>query len=262
MTIGSSIRAGRRLCVVAVLLSGCASTADPGSQAIRESLQQVAATAESEGDYAAAANHYRNLVDRRPDDIGATLGLARNLRYSGHANTAVEVLDKSAAKFADALPFIVERGKANLAVGNVNEAIGHLATARARDDKNWEIHAALGIAYDLNEAFAKARESYGRALQLSKDNPVVLNNMAISAALAGDVEGAIATLEKAPPAARRSPQVRQNLALFYGIKGDMDKAEALAKMDLDEASVRNNLAVFSRFHAQQPRPSAPAPRSQ
>jgi Flp pilus assembly protein TadD len=251
-----------RLCVVAVLLSGCASIADSGAQAIRETLQQAAVATEAEGDYAAAANHYRNLVDRRPDDLEAILGLARNLRYSGHAKTAVEVLDASAATFGDAPTFVVERGKANLASGNVNEAINWLANARAKDEKNWEIHAALGIAYDLTEAFAKARESYDRALQLSKDNPVVLNNMAISAALAGDVERAIATLENAPPAARRSAQVRQNLALFYGIKGDMDKAEALAKMDLDEASVRNNLAVFSRFHIRRPQPPAPATRTQ
>ena len=262
MTIGSILRAGARVLVVAILLSGCASDANPGARAFRETLRQVAATAEAEGDYAAAANHYRNLVDRRPDDIDATLGLARNLRYSSRVKLAVEVLDHFAATFGDTVPFVVERGKANLAIGNVNEAIGFLATARAKDERNWEIYAALGIAYDLTESFDKARESYGRALQLSKDNPVVLNNMAISAALSGDVERAIATLENAPQAARHSPQIRQNLALFYGIKGDMEKAEALAKMDLDEASVRNNLAVFSRFRASQPRPPIPATRSQ
>lgn len=243
-----------RLFVVVLALSGCASVADSGAQAINQTLHHAAATAEAEGDYAAAANHYRNLADRRPDDLEATLGLARNLRYSGQGKLAVEVLDRAAPAFGERALFAIERGKANLAVGNVNEAIEFLAGARDKDEQNWEIHAALGIAYDLTDAFAKARESYGRALQLSKDNPVVLNNMAISAALAGDVEQAIATLESAPRAARQSPQIRQNLALFYGIKGDMEKAEALAKMDLDEASVRNNLAVFSRFRASQPPP--------
>ncbi|MBI1986138.1 MAG: tetratricopeptide repeat protein [Rhodospirillales bacterium] len=262
MTIGSILQASIRVLVVAILLSGCASQANPGAQAIRETLQRAATAAEAEGDYAAAVNHYGNLADRRPDDIDATLGLARNLRYSGRAKLAVEVLDKAAAKFGDQVLFVVERGKANLAVGNVTEAIGFFANARAKDEQNWETHAALGIAYDLTESFAKARESYGRALQLSKDNPVVLNNMAISAALSGDVERAIATLENAPLAARHGPQIRQNLALFYGIKGDMEKAEALAKMDLDEASVRNNLAVFSRFRASQSRPPTPVTRSQ
>jgi len=259
MTIGSILQAGVRVAVIVGALSGCAGNANPAAQAISESVQRAAAAAESEGDYAGAANHYRNLVGRQPDDIGATLGLARNLRYAGHAKQAVELLDDATSKFEARAPFVVERGKANLALGNVQEAIGFLAKARAMDEQNWEIHAALGIAYDLTDAFAKARDSYSRALQLSKDNPVVLNNMAISAALAGDVERAIATLENAP-AARHSPQIRQNLALFYGIKGDVEKAEALAKMDLDDASVRNNLAVFSRLRAIAPAPPAPRPR--
>ena len=72
--------------------------------------------------------------------------------------------------------------------------------------------------------------------------------MALSAALGGRIELAISTLEGAPIAVRRTPQIRPNLAFFYGIKGNLKKAEALAKMDLDEKSVRNNLNIYSRFH--------------
>lgn len=261
MTIGSTVQVGIRVCVVALLLSGCAADADRGNAAILDSLKQAAATAEDNGDYANAAGRYRELTHRLPDDVAMALGLARNLRYAGQAKMAVDSLDKAAGKFGDVTAFKVERGKANLAVGNVNDAVRFLIDARARDEGNWEIHAALGIAYDLLESFAKARASYERALALSKGNPVVLNNMAISAALAGDIDRAIAILEKAPKAARHSPQIRQNLALFYGIKGDMDKAEALARMDLDEASVRNNLAVFARLRANRTAPPAPAAKS-
>ncbi len=257
MSIGSVVNAAFRITVIAVVLAGCASGPESNAQAIRETLQQAAAAAEADGDYANAAGQYQTLYDRRPDDLASLLGLARNLRYSGRAKLAVEAMDKAADRFAGQTAFLVERGKANVAAGNVSAAIGFLTAARDKDGGNWEIHAALGIAYDLTEKFDRARESYGRALQLSKDNPVILNNMAISAALAGDIDRAIATLEHAPVAARNSPQVRQNLALFYGIKGDMEKAEALARMDLDEAAVRNNLAVFSRLRAGQPQPASP-----
>lgn len=260
MSIGSILKAALHVSIVAVVVAGCASAGDSGSQVIRQSLEQAAAASEADGDYAAAATRYRNLLDKQPDDLGAALGLARNLRYAGRPKLAIEILDKSAARFGDRTAFVVERGKANVAVGKVTEAIGFLTSARAKDGGNWEIHAALGIAYDLTDKFDLARQSYARALQLSEGNPVVLNNMAISAALAGDIERAIATLENAPKAARHSPQVRQNLALFYGIKGDMDKAESLAKMDLDEAAVRNNLAVFSRLRAGGARPPLTAPR--
>ena len=236
-------------CLVLALFAGCAQTGERGAEAIAESIDLAAVTAEREGDYVIAANHYRSLLERRPDDLETILGLARNLRYAGRAKLAVEVLDAAQPKFADQARFLFEHGKAKLAVGGTREAIGYLNRAAKLNGQDWEIHAALGIAYDLGDSFDMAAKSYETALRLSKDNPVVLNNMAISAALAGKLDAAIRLLESAPAAARHSPQIRQNLALFYGIKGDLAKAEQLARMDLDEASVRNNLAIFSRFRA-------------
>jgi len=84
-------------------------------------------------------------------------------------------------------------------------------------------------------------------LDLSPDNPSVLNNMAISAALAGDIKLAIETINRAARLDRDNVQIRQNLALFLGIKGDVQDAEALARMDLDEEAVRNNLSIFRSF---------------
>lgn len=231
--------------LVLALLAGCAQNG--GKEAITESLRLAAADAEGSADYLTAAGHYRNLLNRQPDDKDILLGLARNLRYSGNAKLAVETLDARSAEFGGQPEFLVELGKAKLAHGKAKEAIGHLKQAIAKGRSTWDLHAALGIGYDLIQSFGEAKEAYGKALELSEDNPSVLNNMAISAALAGELDVAISTLEDAGPAARRSPQIRQNLALFYGIKGDLDKAEALARMDLDEESVRSNLAFFASF---------------
>ena len=79
--------------------------------------------------------------------------------------------------------------------------------------------------------------------------------MAISLALSGKLDAAISTLEDAPISIRRMPQVRQNLALFYALKGNLKKAETLSKLDLSEADARNNLAVFNRLRRQQTGPA-------
>jgi len=50
---------------------------------------------------------------------------------------------------------------------------------------------------------------------------------------------------------RKSVQIRQNLALFLGIEGKFADAEALAKMDMDYATVRNNLAIYYRLSGKQ-----------
>ncbi len=225
--------------------AGCAT--DSGEEAINESLYQAALEAGLKGDYPTAAGHFSKLRERLPDDRIALLGLARNLRYLGSARDAVRLLEEKTDSFAGDAAFLSELGKAKVAAGAAPDAIELFKEALEHDAGNWDINAALGIAYDIVGAYSQAQESYRNALVFSKDNPRILNNLAISAALSGDLEKAVEILEKAAKIDRHNPQIRQNLAFFYGIKGDVDSAEALARMDLDEESVRNNLSVYSSF---------------
>ena len=233
-------------------LGGCASNAGKNSSALVKSLHQLAAAAEQGGDYPTAAQHYHNLQRRKPGELSVLLGLARNLRYSGSPNVAITVLEEMKTDFGADGAFLLELGKAHLAAGKAKKSLEHLNAALAKDGDNWEVHVAKGIAYDLLQSYGEARQAYRKALELSEDNPEILNNLAISAASSGELDFAISTLEKVSVANQKYPQIRQNLALFYGIRGDFDKAEALARMDLDEKSVRNNLAIFSGFHKERP----------
>ena len=102
----------------------------------------------------------------------------------------------------------------------------------------------MGIAYDYVGRPVEAQASYDRALAQSPQNPAVLNNVALSRALAGDLEGGIAILEQQTKRPTAQAQVRQNLALLYALKGDLSKVERLASQDLPERIVKNNLAYF------------------
>ncbi|MEE9318698.1 MAG: tetratricopeptide repeat protein [Rhodospirillales bacterium] len=244
----SSLKGAVGVFLAAALLSGCATQggAPPGD--ISEPLFKTASVSEAGGDYVTAADHYKKIHDRRPQDRAALLGLARNLRYSGNARIALKILKAASKDFQDDGLFLTELGKVHIATSNAEAAVKTLKAAIAKDSRNWEAYATLGVGNDLLQAYPEAWEAYQKALEISPNNPAVLNNMALSAALGGRIELAISTLEGAPIAVRRTPQVRQNLAFFYGIKGNLKKAEALAKMDLDEKSVRNNLNIYSRFH--------------
>lgn len=230
------------------VLGGCASKAEQNASALVISLRQLAMAAEQGGDYSVAAQHYNNLQRRKPDDLYILLGLARNLRYSGSPNVSITALEEMKADFGADGAFLLELGKAYVAAGKAKKSLKHLNAALKKDGGNWQVHMAKGIAYDLLQSYGEAKQAYRKALALSEDNSEILNNMAISAASDGELDLAISTLEKASAAARKNPQIRQNLALFYGIRGDFDKAEALAKKDLDEKAVRNNLAIFYGFH--------------
>ena len=246
-------------CLVSAVLAGCASEAGTDyaapsnseySDPIIKSLYQAALAAEAGNNHLAAANHYRNILNRRPNDRFILLGMARNLRYIGEVEVALDALEAASKDFGTQEAFLIELGKARIAVGNAENAIKALKAAIKINGKKWETHAALGIGYDLQQSYGEAWEAYEKANELSPGNPAILNNMAISAALNGKINLAISTLEGAPRVIRRNAQVRQNLALFYSIKGDLKKAKALAKMDLDEESVLNNLNIYKNFRAQ------------
>jgi len=217
-------------------------------------LEQSAASAERERDYAAAAGQYRNLMARQPKRLDYVLGLARNLRYLGLADDALKLLAQAEEPFEGDPEYLVEWGKVLIAAGRPGQAVVKLEQAIDGDDGDWQAYSALGIARDLGGDFAAAREAYAKALTLSAGNPVVLNNLAMSRAQSGDLDQAIAILEGLHGDPRSRVQFRQNLALLYAVRGDTEKAKALAKHDLDDKQLERNLSYFQRFE----RPPIPA----
>lgn len=237
------------LFLMLVVIGGCSELSDSKKEAgISDSIHQAAIDAQQKNNYSSAATYYRNLHQKSPEDLGILLDLARSLRYAGDAAGAVKVMEEKWGSFAEQAPYLLELSKAKLAMGLASDAIGYQKIAVKKDPSNWEAYSAMGISYDILQQYDKAMEAYKIANELSPNNPVILNNMAISAAQTGKIESAINTLEQANKIERRNPQIRQNLALFHGIMGNFEEAEAISKMDLDEASVRNNLAFYYLFH--------------
>jgi len=55
----------------------------------------------------------------------------------------------------------------------------------------------------------------------------------------------VLTLSAAAGSPNATARTRQNLALAYGLSGDNEKAAAVGRTDLDEASVKSNLAYYT-----------------
>jgi Flp pilus assembly protein TadD len=234
---------------MAFLLAGCLTVFDEeekGSDA--DVLKDAARIAEQRGEYAVAASYYQKLNLQKKGTFETLLGYARNLRYAGLGVNAVAVLEGVKEKERRvSQPYLLELGKARIAARQNDRAIEALVLAAETKPENWQVHSALGIAYDLQNDPVRAKGAYNKALTLSPNNPLVLNNLAISFAQTGALEEAIKTLGRVPNLAHAKPQIRQNLALFYGIKGDLKKAESYARLDLNDAMVKNNMAYFRLF---------------
>ncbi|MBT4769654.1 MAG: tetratricopeptide repeat protein [Rhodospirillaceae bacterium] len=230
-----------------ILLSGCETTQVETDAKVDSTLAKIAEDSEAAGDYEAAVSFYQRALKRNPDDLTMRLALSRNLRHLGEADEAGKVLSPEKDRYGENAIFLLEFGKVELATGNAKSAVVILKKATEKMPDNWQALTTLGIAYDMQEMYWRSADIYQAALMLSPNNPAILNNFGMSQAQAGQLDDAIATLKKALAESYGNTQIRQNLALLYGIKGDNTKAEGLARKDLGALEIKNNMAYYKTF---------------
>jgi Flp pilus assembly protein TadD len=217
---------------------------------VARSLMDAAAAAAAQKDYATAAGYYRNVYARNPNNVEAAVGLMQNLREMGAADQARAAADTAIAAKPDDPRIVAEVGKVRLATGQLQDAVKQLERAAKLDPQDWKSRSALGVAYDRLGDPQHAEAAYQAALKISPDNPAVLNNFALSKAMAHDLPGARALLEKALTNAGSDVRMRQNLAMIYALSGDMAQAEALTLRDLPPDLARETLAYYRELAGQ------------
>lgn len=224
-----------------VAAADTSSSADP----VLETTVRKAATDAEEGyRYGEAAQHYATLLSKHPDNQDLVLAVARNLRYSGSPQRAIQVVNQSISKLGPKEPFLIELGKDYLASDQLSVAITVLQQARDADPNNWEVLSALGVAQDYQGNYRDAQATYESGLKLSANNPSLLNNYALSLAQSGDLDAAITALQTAIAQPNVTVQTRQNLALMLALKGDKAGASRLVQADLPPDIAKNNISYY------------------
>ncbi len=170
--------------------------------------------------YGAAVEHFREAHDQTPEDLNALLGLSRNLRYSGQANEAVIVLDKSRHTFGGDATYLAELGKANLVAGKADDARDALNRSLQQGGRDWQTFSALGVANDLKQSYPQAREAYDQALRMCPDSAPILNNKALSVAATGDIDEAIRLMRQSYGLEPRSHRIASNLASLQTLRAN------------------------------------------
>jgi Flp pilus assembly protein TadD len=222
-----------------------AATASATTQTqIDDSFVSAAQTSEASGDYLGAASYWQSLLDREPTNLDAALGLAESLRHLEQYAHAIDVLNSALAHHPDDPRALGLYGRTLVQIGEATQAIAPLEAAAAQDPNVWETYAALGVAYGMVNQPEKADEANLRALAISPGNPKVLNNMGLAAAMDGNLDGAIDLLERAAEHDEADIAVRQNLALLLAYRGDVGRAEELARQDLPQELADRNIAFY------------------
>ena len=154
-----------------------------------------------------------------PKDLGLALDYAQRLKSQGKTREAVAVLDKAAEGAAPGADFHGAHGLMALDAGELRKA-QRLLSLTAPATQDWRIISGLGVALASQGKQAEAQRQFRRALELSPNNPAVLNNLAMSHILDRKVEEAEVLLRRAASAGMPRPQVSQNLALAAALKSE------------------------------------------
>lgn len=213
----------------------------------RRSLQTVATVSEQTGDYRSAVDYYRKLFEKDRSSPKFVIGLSRNLRYGGRGAEARLFMDLIVPGEIDTPAVRAEYGKAQLADGLPEKAMANLRSAVSMGDGTWQTHSALGTAYDRLGRFSDAQKSYDQAIAISPENPIIMNNLALSLAVSGKLKDAIKILKKVAIRPGSTPQVRQNLALLHALDGNTKAAKSVSRIDLSEKDVAKNLKYYQMF---------------
>ena len=161
-----------------------------------------------------------------PQDIEAVMAAARVMRRHGDKAGALALLDTSAPVAPNDARLLRDRGLLALELGAVARARDHLKKAVENGSRDWQTHSALGSALAAGGDQKGAQRQFAEALKQAPDNPVVLNNLALSMALEGRRAEAEQMLRQATAGQKKGSDVRvaQNLALVSRISEAQGKA--------------------------------------
>lgn len=107
----------------------------------------------------------------------------------------------------------------------------------------------LGVAHDLKGLHFDAQSYYRSAYEIDVSNLDALNNLGLSLTLGGNADSGASVLTDLARSDRGDPVTRQNLALAYGLTGQTDAAERLARVDITADQFRHVVDVVKRYRS-------------
>jgi Flp pilus assembly protein TadD len=160
------------------------------------------------------------------------LKLAVSLREAGADGEAFSLLGRAHRRFPQSSAISSAYGRLALILGHEELAAGLLTAAVAADPGDWRALSALGVLDNRRGRLPEARKSLMRARELSAEDAMVLNNLALSDLLEGDAASAIPLFRRALASPALKPthgvRIRRNLAVALAVDGQFDAADQLA----------------------------------
>ncbi len=144
----------------------------------------IAEIAESEQRLPEALAVYRSVDPASPLSWSARLRVAEVLDQLDRTDEAMAELNKMAAERPGAAQPLIELGDILRGRNRFAEAAtaydGAVARTEAADDRSWSLYYSRGIALERSGQWPRAEADFLKALELQKDQPLVLNYLGYS----------------------------------------------------------------------------------
>ncbi len=260
----------KRLLICGVVaLVGCSSHQATVADEMRND-RGLAQLALESGRPESAISIYRKQLNQQPNDISLLLALgsaynqvsefdlalhhlnkAQSLLVVGTVGTVEsnEAGESNEADKSDEMrgQILREKGNAQQGLGQATAALADLKQAVELLPNDAKALNSLGINYALFKDYGHARTAFIAALANEPENLEYRNNLALAWILDGQPQQGIDVLYSHYLRGHSTAKSRQNLALAFAMKGDIEAAKTIAKQDLTKAELKNNIAYYQQL---------------
>lgn len=213
---------------------------------------QIGNSLRAQGNLNDAAGVYRRAMNADPKSPLPPAALGDTLRqlklYDEAEQVFRQVLERSPYSGMALQGYgilLIEQNQADAAIGLLTPAVDE-------DAADHRIYNVLGIAYDALGDHTQAQNQYLAGLEMNPESKSLRNNMALSLVLQERYDAAIEQVQRLLTGTDLDEPYLHNLALVYGLAGQIEKAAALLRQMLPEADVANNLAYYQNLRALPP----------
>ena len=186
-----------------------------------------------------------------PRDKTTIIHFAAALRAAGQSGQSVAVLQQALSSYPKDMDIKVSYAKALSADGKFTQALTIINQTIMPDRPDWNALLVKGAILDQMGQNQAARQLYRQALAVSPNQASLEANLGLSYAMTNELAQAEQHLLRAVSMPRASSQIKQNLALIYGLQGKFDKARAIYSQLLPPEQVKSNMAYIRALLTQQ-----------
>lgn len=215
-------------------------------------LARIAEASARSGDRTAAAAFYGRAAALAPNRPDYAIGQARALSEEGQVGVAIGVLQDARRNNPDSEVVAGTLGKLLVVSHRPADAVEVFRQTLARRPRSPLLLVGLGVALDAEGLGSAAQAAYRQALAIDPGSIAAANDLALSMALDGQLDAAVADLRslRARVAAEGGSEaslatIDGNLALVYGMRGDMTDAAQSASRAASPAELGGNLRFYS-----------------